>query len=134
MTTFGGNGNPGFSGDDGPATNAELFYPWALSEESSGNFVAADTSNNRIREINAFAAVGRSTSGVAFSGSTVIGATDGPIDLTLRLGPLPSMASVSAGTSRKPMTASAACPMGQHVPSRSISLQLALANAPVLLR
>ncbi len=88
MTTFGGNGNPGFSGDDGPATNAELFYPWALSEESSGNFVAADTSNNRIREINAFAAVGRSTSGVAFSGSTVIGATDGPIDLTLsEIGP-----------------------------------------------
>jgi trimeric autotransporter adhesin len=94
ITTFGGNGSFGFSGDSGPATSAELHFPWALSEDSSGNFFVADTNNNRVREINAFAAVGRSTGSLTF-GSTAVGVTSPASDVTLSgIGPA-SITSIS---------------------------------------
>ena len=72
----------GFSGDGGPATSAELSYPVALFEDASGNIFVADGENNRIRKINAFAAVGRSTGSINFSAQNV-GTTSAPVDVTL---------------------------------------------------
>jgi sugar lactone lactonase YvrE len=49
--TVAGNGSPGFSGDGGPATSAELNDPDGVAVDSTGNLVIADTVNNRIRVI-----------------------------------------------------------------------------------
>jgi sugar lactone lactonase YvrE len=42
----------GFSGDEGPSTNAGLNLPNGIALDSSGNLFIADTGNNRIRKIN----------------------------------------------------------------------------------
>ena len=49
-----GNGTPGFSGDGGLATSAQLETPYGLTLDTFGNVYLADGSANRIREINAF--------------------------------------------------------------------------------
>ncbi len=36
ITTIAGSGESGFSGDDGPATSAELYYPQRVALDSSG--------------------------------------------------------------------------------------------------
>jgi sugar lactone lactonase YvrE len=51
ITTVAGNGTQGFSGDNGPATHAELYAPWAVAVDSAGNIYIADTSNQRIRKV-----------------------------------------------------------------------------------
>lgn len=44
-------GQPGFSGDDGPAASAQLNGPSAMALDASGNLYVADTANNRIRKV-----------------------------------------------------------------------------------
>lgn len=51
ISTFAGNGTAGFSGDNGPATSAELSNPWAVAVDSAGNLYIADRNNNRIRKV-----------------------------------------------------------------------------------
>jgi uncharacterized protein (TIGR03437 family) len=41
----------GFSGDNGAATAAQLYFPSALALDSAGNLYIADTANNRIRKV-----------------------------------------------------------------------------------
>ena len=53
IATVAGNGDVGFSGDGGPATNATMRNPAAVAVDTSGNLFVADTVNNRVREINA---------------------------------------------------------------------------------
>jgi hypothetical protein len=55
ITTVAGNGTQGYSGDNGPATNATLYYPSCVAVDASGNLVIADTGNNVIREVVFFA-------------------------------------------------------------------------------
>ena len=43
--------NPGFSGDNGPATSAQLRFPQAVAADTAGNLFIADTNNNRIRRV-----------------------------------------------------------------------------------
>jgi NHL repeat len=55
--TVAGNGSPGFSGDGGPATKAELSFPTGVGVDSAGNLVIADSQNERVRVV--AAATGR---------------------------------------------------------------------------
>ncbi|HXB12324.1 MAG TPA: T9SS type A sorting domain-containing protein [Bacteroidia bacterium] len=52
ISTFAGNGWPGFSGDGGPATAAEIWYPYGMATDKAGNLYFADEANNVIRKIN----------------------------------------------------------------------------------
>jgi trimeric autotransporter adhesin len=49
--TVAGNGTQGFSGDGGPATSAELYYPTGVAVTSSGGLLIADENSDRIREV-----------------------------------------------------------------------------------
>jgi hypothetical protein len=51
ITTVAGNGSAGYSGDGGPATNAQLFEAAGVAVDPSGSLYIADTSNNRIRKV-----------------------------------------------------------------------------------
>jgi uncharacterized protein (TIGR03437 family) len=51
ITTVAGNGTYGFSGDNGPATSAQLKNPWGIALDSAGNLYIADTSSQRIRKV-----------------------------------------------------------------------------------
>jgi trimeric autotransporter adhesin len=51
ITTIAGNGTAGFSGDNGPAGNAELHDPTAVALDNLGDLYIADSGNNRIRKL-----------------------------------------------------------------------------------
>jgi trimeric autotransporter adhesin len=51
ITTVAGNGTPGFAGDNGPATSAELSNPRGVAVDYYGNLFIADSGNNRIRKV-----------------------------------------------------------------------------------
>ena len=53
ITTVAGNGDGGYSGDNGPAIQASLNSPWWVSIDGAGNLYIADTSNNVIRKVDA---------------------------------------------------------------------------------
>jgi uncharacterized protein (TIGR03437 family) len=57
IATVAGNGAQGSSGDNGPATSAELYYPCGVAVDSSGNLYIADTVNNRIRMVSSGAII-----------------------------------------------------------------------------
>ena len=51
LSTFAGNGAPGFTGDGGPATNASIASPSGLAVDAAGNLYVSDLVNNRIRKV-----------------------------------------------------------------------------------
>jgi len=51
ITTVAGSGIGGFSGDGGPATQAQLFTPTGVAIGSDGSLYIADYSNNRVRRV-----------------------------------------------------------------------------------
>ena len=53
ITTIAGTGVRGFSGDGGPATEAQFAAPGGLEVDGSGNLYVADSGNHRIRRIDA---------------------------------------------------------------------------------
>lgn len=53
ITTIAGTGIAGFSGDGGPAVNAQLGGPGSLTLDNLGNLYIGDSWNHRIRKINA---------------------------------------------------------------------------------
>ncbi|HJT27541.1 MAG TPA: SMP-30/gluconolactonase/LRE family protein [Pyrinomonadaceae bacterium] len=51
LTYFAGNGERGFSGDAGQATQAQLHSPYDVRIDSKGNVYIADVKNHRIRKV-----------------------------------------------------------------------------------
>ena len=51
ITTVAGTGLPGFSGDGGPASRAQLNLPYGLAVSPAGNVYIADLGNHRVRRI-----------------------------------------------------------------------------------
>ena len=53
IETVAGTGEPGYSGDGGPAIQAQLRDPWGIASDNAGNLYVADTFNYRVRRIRA---------------------------------------------------------------------------------
>jgi NHL repeat len=53
ISTVAGNGTSGYTGDSGPATNAELKSPLGLALDASGNLYIGDPYSNCVRMVNA---------------------------------------------------------------------------------
>ena len=53
ITTVAGSGEPGYSGDGGPATEAQLTWPSGVAVDGAGNLYIADSENHRIRKVDA---------------------------------------------------------------------------------
>src|ERR1700683_1580522 len=51
ISTFAGNGTAGYSGDGGPAINAEINRVVGLAVDAAGNVYLADQNNNRVRKV-----------------------------------------------------------------------------------
>ena len=50
-SVFAGNRKPGYGGDGGPATEAQLNYPLGLAADTDGSVYIADSGNHRIRRV-----------------------------------------------------------------------------------
>jgi uncharacterized protein (TIGR03437 family) len=72
VTLVAGTSRAGFSGDGGPAVNAQLNSPQGISFDPNGNMYIADSRNNRIRQV--------STSGIitTFAGNGTVSPGGGP--------------------------------------------------------
>ena len=46
-----GNGTPGFSGDNGPAAEAQLNFPIGVALDAAGNLYIGDLGNGRVRKV-----------------------------------------------------------------------------------
>ena len=53
VSTFAGTGQPGYGGDNGPATQAQVYEPAGLAVDSAGNVYIGDTGNYRVRRVDA---------------------------------------------------------------------------------
>ena len=67
ITTFAGNNIQGYSGDNGPATAAELYYPDAIATDHMGNVFIADVYNNCVRKVDAAGII------TTYAGTTIQG-------------------------------------------------------------
>ncbi len=74
LTVAAGNGTPGFSGDNGPATGAQLYKPYGVAVDSSGNLYIADSGNNRVRKVSG----GVITTVAGSSLAAIFGGDNGP--------------------------------------------------------
>jgi hypothetical protein len=71
ITTVAGTGTPGFSGDGGPATNAQLGQnsPYSVAVTADGGFLIGDEVNGRIRKVSP-AGIITSVAGTGVHGSS----------------------------------------------------------------
>ncbi|MGH3924205.1 MAG: NHL repeat-containing protein, partial [Pseudonocardiaceae bacterium] len=69
ITTVAGNGAEGFSGDGGPARDAQLDFPWAVVGDGAGNLYIADTHNGRIRKIDSTGTI-TTIAGISVTGAS----------------------------------------------------------------
>ena len=88
ITTIAGTGTQGFSGDNGPATAAQLDSPQGLALDPSNNLYIADTHNHCIRKITATTGIITTIAGTGstpgFSGDASL-ATSAHLDLPTAL-------------------------------------------------
>ena len=74
ITTIAGTGVRGFSGDGGPATQAQLGLPDGVAIDGAGNIYIAGNSNHRVRMVNPAGII----STVAGNGQAAFGGDGGP--------------------------------------------------------
>jgi sugar lactone lactonase YvrE len=80
--TIAGNGTAGFKGNDVLATTAELYQPWGIGVDPSGNLYIADYQNWLVRKVNALTILNSAPSSLLF-GTVTKGMTSDPIAITL---------------------------------------------------
>ncbi len=68
ISTVAGTGTFGYNGDGISAVSAQLNAPYGITVDSAGNLFIADTSNNRIREVNATTKLISTVAGTATKG------------------------------------------------------------------
>ncbi len=51
ISTIAGTGSGSYSGDNGQASSAALFYPYAVTVDAAGNVYISDVGNYRIRKV-----------------------------------------------------------------------------------
>ena len=74
ITRVAGTGTAGNSGDDGPATDAQLHVPRGVAVTADGGFLIADFGNSEVREVSAAGVITR----VAGTGTAGNSGDDGP--------------------------------------------------------
>ena len=78
ISTVAGTGMPGFSGDDGAATSAQLSSPEGVAVDWAGNLYIGDASNNRIRKVDTAGVIttvaGTGTAGSSGDGGAAVAA------------------------------------------------------------
>jgi sugar lactone lactonase YvrE len=75
ITTVAGNGTAGFSGDGGPAVEAQLNEPYGIAVAPSGELFVVDRLNRRVRRVDGRTSVISTVAGI---GSRVHGGDGGP--------------------------------------------------------
>ena len=80
ISTVAGNGTPGFSGDNGLATNAQIGYAASIAVDSNGTIFFADNSNQRIRRVDPVTKIittiaGNGTTGYSGDGGPALNAS-----------------------------------------------------------
>src|SRR6266853_1789722 len=75
ITTVAGNGEKGYSGDGGPATEAGLDEPYGIVLDRPGNIFIADRLNRRVRRIDAASGIILTLAG---TGEAAYGGDGGP--------------------------------------------------------
>ncbi len=83
-TTIAGTGEPGFSGDGGPATEAQLRQPHSIAFDGLGGLLVCDIGNQRLRRIDMTAGTISTLGG---TGERVATPDEAPIAGTPLLGP-----------------------------------------------
>jgi sugar lactone lactonase YvrE len=83
ISTFAGTGVLGYNGDGIAATSAELYYPYTVAFDASGNAYIADFQNNRVRKVTTSGIIstvaGTGTAGFSGDGGQATSATlNGP--------------------------------------------------------
>ncbi|MGH1506424.1 MAG: RICIN domain-containing protein, partial [Acidimicrobiales bacterium] len=74
ITTIAGTASSGFSGDNGPATNASLAFPLTIAVDNDSNLYIADTGGHRIRQIDTNGII----TTIAGTGNTGFSGDNGP--------------------------------------------------------
>ena len=78
ITTVAGDGTAGYGGDGGPATAAQLNVPYDVALDGVGNLYIADSSNHRIRKVDAAGVIstvaGDGTAGYGGDGGAAVAA------------------------------------------------------------
>ena len=74
ISTVAGNGSAGFSGDNGPAVNAQINTPTGVFADGSGNLYIADVGNQRIRKVDSAGII----TTLAGNGAKAYGGDGGP--------------------------------------------------------
>jgi sugar lactone lactonase YvrE len=89
ITTVAGNGSNGYSGDKGPATAAQLNFPFGIAIDSANNLYIADRGNNLIRKVTASTGIISTVAGngsAAFSGDgglATLASLNGPENIAI---------------------------------------------------
>ena len=86
ITTIAGNGTPGCSGDNGPATAASLHFPRRSAFDAAGNLYVVDGNNNSIRRINSTTGIITTVAGSP-TGAYGTSGDGGPATVALLSGP-----------------------------------------------
>ena len=84
VTTVAGTGEAGFSGDGGPATDAQLRQPHSIAFDAQGNLLICDIGNGRVRSVDMRAGTISTVSG---TGERVATPDTGPLVGTPLRGP-----------------------------------------------